>query len=499
MPPNFPCRFRWAVCQFDILRRLKSRAAIDAALNTLPETLDETYERILSNIEPKDRQILRRALLMLCGRAKYSFDVTLGVCEFLSIVLAAEEDFIKHPDNNLYDIGILQDICGCLMKVAGPLEDDEDPSDDKVYLAHYTVAEFILSSRSASSPIPTVAYFGISSADLDCEYGLLIFQAALAYSKQPVGSRLIHRDFIDEHCTDCLHQFENRELTEWTAREISDLTPLIWDLAGLGSLNGEAWFGNLPEQLARELGDFESSPERYSDVYVFYTLICNDWSTLVELFVEAKSSSIFDLGARRNGIALLNEYWLFDVGSHRLLGAERHTSDICQTIGPTRSLLLHLGIHRHDRGGCSGFWSGAECPISAFLKAGADANCTQYDKTPLQLAVERFDNTAVDLFLRNNADPNLVGPDDGAQLCGREFTQERRNWSPLRLCRQAPCVLRSVMSDFGKPPKDLCFGTHSRECESRLPDSRRGIIEQMLLERGARDFVVSPDGVEIGF
>ncbi|KAK5653029.1 hypothetical protein OQA88_9315 [Cercophora sp. LCS_1] len=43
--------FRWVVCQMDILGRLEPRREIvDKALETLPETLDETYERIFLQI-----------------------------------------------------------------------------------------------------------------------------------------------------------------------------------------------------------------------------------------------------------------------------------------------------------------------------------------------------------------------------------------------------------------------------------------------------------------
>ena len=45
--------FRWAVCQLDILRRLNRMGKIRTALQSLPETLDETYERIFSSIHPE--------------------------------------------------------------------------------------------------------------------------------------------------------------------------------------------------------------------------------------------------------------------------------------------------------------------------------------------------------------------------------------------------------------------------------------------------------------
>src|ERR1700758_5372144 len=47
-------RFRWAFCQLDTLRRCMP-SSIRKALNELPPTLDETYERALQEI-PKEKQ-----------------------------------------------------------------------------------------------------------------------------------------------------------------------------------------------------------------------------------------------------------------------------------------------------------------------------------------------------------------------------------------------------------------------------------------------------------
>src|SRR5450755_3691909 len=46
-------RFRWAYCQLDTLRRCMP-SSICKALNELPITLDDTYERILQGI-PKEK------------------------------------------------------------------------------------------------------------------------------------------------------------------------------------------------------------------------------------------------------------------------------------------------------------------------------------------------------------------------------------------------------------------------------------------------------------
>ena len=44
-----PHRFRWTFCQLEVLRHCLP-PSIRGILDELPETLDETYERVLKNI-----------------------------------------------------------------------------------------------------------------------------------------------------------------------------------------------------------------------------------------------------------------------------------------------------------------------------------------------------------------------------------------------------------------------------------------------------------------
>ena len=54
-------RFRWVVCQRETLRRSVNRN-LREILEKLPKTLDETYERVLNNIDEDNRDHARRLL-----------------------------------------------------------------------------------------------------------------------------------------------------------------------------------------------------------------------------------------------------------------------------------------------------------------------------------------------------------------------------------------------------------------------------------------------------
>jgi ankyrin repeat domain-containing protein 50 len=52
-------------CQLDALKRCRKKKALLEALETLPKTLDDTYERILTSVEKDYQQEVRRALIWL--------------------------------------------------------------------------------------------------------------------------------------------------------------------------------------------------------------------------------------------------------------------------------------------------------------------------------------------------------------------------------------------------------------------------------------------------
>lgn len=59
--------FRLVVCQLDMLRKIPLESEVRKALQHLPDTIDDMYERILINIPLESRHIARRALrYLLC-------------------------------------------------------------------------------------------------------------------------------------------------------------------------------------------------------------------------------------------------------------------------------------------------------------------------------------------------------------------------------------------------------------------------------------------------
>lgn len=426
-------RFRWAVCQLDVLRRLKTAAQVNAALDTLPETLDETYERILSIIPKYYKHIVRRVLVILCSSSKlrngnYTAYNRISSDRLIATVLSAADEHTRHPDRSMSYTEMLRDICGCLVKVEDGYQEkafhevsEDDPEDtlderSRVSLAHCTVAEFILSPRSSASPMPIVANFAIAWPDVIREYGIILLETTITYSKAPAtGMWKTQRDLLTSASNFLLAFYEAQCLDDWTEREISNLPPLIWEFASLDIV----WYTNNWSQQFRN--SFKPFQKDWHGLYVFLKIFMFGFPQLAMMSLDRMATSLVDFGAYRNLLGVLADYTTAEsfrfediiFRNRTARNSEMLDNILLRIMDPTRFLILRLGSHCHTfRCPIKGL-SSEECPLVTALDKGANPNCTQYGKTPLQLAVERSDDVAVRLLLERGADPNLVGAEDG--------------------------------------------------------------------------------------
>ena len=155
--------FRWAVCQLQELRKSINVKMLRRLLSGLPRTLDDTYKRILGNVDSEYTEYAIRLFPWLC------FTLRPSTLEEVNEMLATkpsteytidEEEFFDDP----YD---LQQICFSLLTITSePLPHltssaQEITLSPVLRLAHYSVKEFLLSDR-LSGPIAT---FKVAEAD----------------------------------------------------------------------------------------------------------------------------------------------------------------------------------------------------------------------------------------------------------------------------------------------------------------------------------------------
>ena len=154
--------FRWVACQMDYLCELPTDSMRRKALQTLPPTLFETYERILERLNEKDtfsQRIVQRTLrwvifgwtLLGWADSWRRTSIIEALCEAVSI----EDDAVQlHPDSIPDKEEILR-LCSCLLR--------ESSDRTRFELAHFTVV--VRKPSLISNPITVLVSL---SMDLVC-------------------------------------------------------------------------------------------------------------------------------------------------------------------------------------------------------------------------------------------------------------------------------------------------------------------------------------------
>jgi ankyrin repeat protein len=132
-------RFRWVFCQLDALKDCLDYPRLRQALEDLPETLSETYSRILEGIP---RQRMEQATTML-NLLIWSDDImTLdGLVDAVAVELNHEPGF--DPKNRMPVPREVLKLCSSLVAVSW----DRWREADVVRLAHFSVKEYLISDH----------------------------------------------------------------------------------------------------------------------------------------------------------------------------------------------------------------------------------------------------------------------------------------------------------------------------------------------------------------
>ncbi|KAJ9269877.1 hypothetical protein DTO212C5_4051 [Paecilomyces variotii] len=148
--------FRWAACQLDVLKDCISPGDLKDSLASMPETLDETYARILRGIKKIHRADAIRILQFLV----YA-DEPLTVEQLVdAMVVDLSGDGHFDPDMRLPVPEEILRICSSLLQVV-PKREMRIVTDGpqrltrmEVHLAHFSVKEYLLSNRVEETCLP---------------------------------------------------------------------------------------------------------------------------------------------------------------------------------------------------------------------------------------------------------------------------------------------------------------------------------------------------------
>ena len=151
-------------CQLDALRHCAKLSELRNTLNSLPKTLDNTYERILLNLDELWRDDVCKVLQWLCFAQR-----SLTLNEMVDALAVAFVDGAKFdPDERYPDPRDILSRCSSLVSLTegGVLQ-----------LAHFSVKEYLLSDRIQNSK---ASFYAI--VELDANH--LIAESCLAYLLQ---------------------------------------------------------------------------------------------------------------------------------------------------------------------------------------------------------------------------------------------------------------------------------------------------------------------------
>jgi hypothetical protein len=154
-----PTRFRWANCQLESLSKYLNKRQLKASLRSLPKTLDETYERILTSIDEEYEEYALRILRWLTfAREPPTLE---AVAEIVAIDATHELAF--DVEEVLDDAEDALTVCGSLVTVLKGSDTDtyeewrgrDRPSryETRLVLSHFSVKEYLVSNRICDGPV----------------------------------------------------------------------------------------------------------------------------------------------------------------------------------------------------------------------------------------------------------------------------------------------------------------------------------------------------------
>ena len=410
-------------------------------LNELPETLDETYERILKGINNAQKDNAHRLLQCLTVAVRplrveelaelLAFDFT----ESSRGIPTLKEDWRRDDEEEA-----VLSTCSSLITII--------PRDDSrvVQFSHFSVKEFLISSRLARSPHGDISRFRI---DLEPAHTLMA-QACLAtllrlaeHAENSHGSPLV--EYAAEHWVDHA-QFEkvSSRIREGMDDLLDGSKPHFAAWLRVHDID-ERWYSFSP------LWDGVGSP-------LYYAAFCGFYDVAERLIM--KHPEQVNARGGRNRFPLPAALY------------KRHF--------PVMDLLYRHGAVVDVRGEFNrtplyvASWSQRVDIMRWLLDHGADANArTRACGTPLSAAVTKNNLEAVQVLLEHNADVN------SRSICGRTPLY----WALAGDESKAVLVIRRLLKHGADP--DIC----ARKLSTPLHEaSSRGWLEaaRLLLSYGAK-------------
>lgn len=435
-------RFRWAVCQLDILKRLPPDASIiRAALSNLPKTLDETYERIFLAI-PEDDWLSVQHVFHWMVYHNDLFEDNIPLSNLLRAVQQSTADLLSHDAVQPHDFEGLCERCGCLIAVVqGRLGDYQRST---VSFAHYTVKEYLQSPRISQRK---VGFFALSKDIIQKQLAGIALRQALAIQPgslaeyEPWKGDVDIRDLLDADFMLYCAVSSAVQLNIWPEALSSDpnlmtlsealvnpYRPASLDLCTLLSMADNGYV-TAKSTLYRDFQFWDIQWRKISDpdpAIFLGLLLASGFSGKTQLALAfATKHSMRTVLTQQ--LHITKEIWgRFGVDAWEVVDFIGSVPEIIAQSAIRRQdtfkfildlisehgvanfdlstlLLTYIGNHVHDT--CN-----ESCSLGRLLCLGASANGPEGAfVTPLQVAVACWDLHGMEMLLNAGAEPNALG------------------------------------------------------------------------------------------
>jgi ankyrin repeat protein len=490
-------RFRWVFCQLDRLRHCLS-PRIRQALDELPETLDETYERTLLDIA-KDNWAYAHRLFQCIVVARRPLRVA-ELAEFLAFKsgeggwLTFEEEWRPEDPRDM-----VLSTCSSLITVVNV--DDSAV----IQFSHFSVKEYLTSTRIAEGAVSRY-WIALEAANL------FVTQACLSFLIQ-LDKQVTKEDILDSPLALYAGQY-------WT------------DHAEVGNVSSQA------EDMIKKL--FDPQSHHFGNwVWIYNTI---EGRSPVSNAEPRPEWAPLHTAAEHNFYRVAE--WLITTCAQDVNVSYRARTplDVACWNGKLRvaEVLLahHADANASDNNNWAPLhvasWQGHPAMARLLLEHGADVNLTtNLNKTPLLLLSENSGNLELaQILLEHGADPNAWSTktmDDGGEYegwVGNGNGNGNGNGSPLYVAlKKGHTGLAQLLLKHGADPnaRDFCGQTllhvspeigdrrvaqellklnvdiNSRDNQGRTPlqvalEEDSEAVVQLLLEHGAERMSPLHDG-----
>jgi hypothetical protein len=447
MRPNFsdiisPTRFRWVFCQLETLRQCLPQS-VKHTLNELPESLDETYERLMVDIK-RANQVHAYRMLQCLAVAVRPLSVA-ELAELLAFDFDVSKDGIPKLNSDWrwedHEHAVLS-TCSSLITV---VPSSKSPF---VQFSHFSVKEFLMSDRLA------MATGGIS------RYHISLTHAHTLLARACLGVLL-----PDPDVTDRADPLVSYAAMHWvTHAQVEDIASRVRD--GMERLfdphkpHFEAWVQlHDPDRYAYP---YAKQSQRLGDRPLYYAALCGFHELVGHLLLKFPECAGAQGG--RRGTALHSASF---AGHLRIVWSLlRHGVDVNVQGNEEYTPLLYASQFGHRD------------IVQYLIEHGADVNVRLEDRdTPLILAAYRGHVDIVRMLLQHRADVNFQGfhddtPLHAAVLGSRDTRKEDYPHVVRSLLEYGPDV--DAKDKKGRTPLGLALETKQVEIAQLLPEFRSG-------------------------